>query len=258
MHRLEADRPRDYLSRLAASELGRAYKSLVVDQLCLCAGASVADLGCGPGADLSSFAHAVGPTGRVVGIDHDPAAVAQATAAVLKHPQVEVSYGDVQHLDLADESMDAVHTDRVLQHVLDPGAAVRDAARTLRAGGVAVFAEPDWDTLVIDHPDPSIPRAYRRFITDAVVRNATVGRRLPGLCEAARLTVQRVIPVTAVFRDVRRADQVLGFRRVTQRAVAAAYLTEAQAAAWLTHLTSEPFFASTTMFVTVAERSMHG
>src|ERR1700729_3594943 len=53
-------------------------------------------------------------------------------------------------------------------------------------------------------------RAYTRFITDRVIRNAVLGRQLPRLAAAAGFRVQRVIPVTAVYRDAREADQVLG------------------------------------------------
>lgn len=59
-----------------------------------------------------------------------------------------------------DGSFDAVHTDRVLQHVSDPDAALASAARLLRPGGRAVFAEPDWRTLVIDHAEPALPEAF--------------------------------------------------------------------------------------------------
>lgn len=249
---LEGPRPSDYLTRLAASDLGRGYKRLVLDAMACPLGGRVVDLGCGPGADLVGLADAVGPSGRVLGIDADPSAVAAASRQTVGLPQVTVTRGDVHHLDLPDESVDGVHTDRVLQHVVDPAAVVREAARVLRARGVAVFAEPDWDTLVLDGPDLAIPDAYRRFVTAEVVRNSRIGRQLPGLCTRSGLRVDGVIPVTAVFLDVADADRILGFHRVTRSAVAAGYLTADEGAAWLEHLSSDAFFASVTLFVTVA------
>jgi len=252
----EVGRPEDYLTRLAASGLGRAYKTLVIEELGVQRGDFVVDLGCGPGADLTNFAHGVGPTGRVLGIDHDSEAIGEAVRAASNLAQVTVRQGDIHHLDLANGSVDRVHTDRVLQHVADPEAVVAETARVLRVGGVAGFAEPDWDTLVIDYPDPAVPVAYRRFITDRVVRNSRVGRRIPALCERNALTVTRVIPVTAVFRDATQADRVLGFQRVTRRAVDAGYLAGEDAAAWLAHLRTHRFFASVTLFVTLASLSV--
>ncbi|WP_219635524.1 methyltransferase domain-containing protein [Nocardioides ungokensis] len=158
MGTLETERPADYLARLAASDLGRAYKALVVDEMDVAAGHHVLDLGCGPGADLAAFAAAVGPEGRVMGLDSDPDAVREAEHLATAWPQVTVEHGDVHSLRLPDHSVHRVHTDRVLQHVEDPDVAVGEVARVLAPSGLACFAEPDWDTLVIDHPRPRSPR----------------------------------------------------------------------------------------------------
>jgi ubiquinone/menaquinone biosynthesis C-methylase UbiE len=248
----EETRPSDYLMRLAASDLGRSYKSLVVSELAIRPGDAVLDLGCGPGADLPAFAKAAGASGQVIGLDHDPEAVRQARAHTAALPQVDVREADVRALDLPAASVDRIHTDRVLQHVPEPETVLAEARRVLRDGGTAVFAEPDWDTLVIDYPDLATARAYTRYVTDHVVRNAVLGRQLARLTATAGFRPGQVIPITAVFRDAQAADQVLGLKRVTGRAVAAEYLTQDAAARWLTHLAEQPFFASVTLYITTA------
>jgi ubiquinone/menaquinone biosynthesis C-methylase UbiE len=136
--------------------------------------------------------------------------------------------------------------------VPDPGAALAEARRVLRDGGTAVFAEPDWDTLVIDCPELATTRAYIRYVTDHVVRNAALGRQLPRLAAKAGFHVGKVIPVTALFRDARAADQVLGLGRVTGRAVEGRYLAQDSADQWLEYLATQPFFASATIFIITA------
>lgn len=254
METLEAERPSDYLTRLATSDVGRAYKGMVVDEMQVRPGSTVLDLGCGPGADLLAFAAATGPAGRVIGIDRDAEAIATAARTASGVPGVKVSVGDVHQLSLADCSVDRVHTDRVLQHVEHPASVVAEAARVLRAGGVAAFAEPDWDTLAIDHPDPEIAGAYRRFIVERVVRNPRMGRQLPRLCVEQGLVAARVVPVTAVYRDAVQADQVLGFRRVTSRAVVAGYVSDTDSAEWLRHISTGRIFVSLSLFVTLCEK----
>jgi ubiquinone/menaquinone biosynthesis C-methylase UbiE len=250
----ETTPPDDYLTRLAASDLGRGYKALARAELDLCEGHGVLDLGCGPGADLRAFAGAVGPCGTVLGLDHDAEHVAQARALTHDLATVRVEEGDVHDLDLADASIDRAHTDRVLQHVADPDQVLAETFRVLRSGGRAVLAEPDWGTLVVDGPDAATSDAYARFVVEQVVRNGRIGRRLPALAERRGFSVDRVVPVTAVFRDVREADQVLGLARVARRAVEAGYLRERAEARWTEHLATQPFFASVTLFVVVADR----
>ncbi len=248
-------RPDDYLMRIAASRLGRAYKNLAVAELGIDAGDVVVDLGCGPGADLAAYAEAAGESGRVIGVDSDPAAVREAASRVAALPRVRVVHGDIHAIGLPEASADRVHTDRVLQHVADPAGALAEVRRVLRPGGSAVFAEPDWDTLVIDYPDLALPRAYTRFLTDRVVRNSCIGRQLVRLAADAGLAANNVVPITTAFRDVRSADKILGFKRVSDKAVRAGYLTSEAAGMFLEHLETRPFFASMTLFVVAVRRS---
>jgi ubiquinone/menaquinone biosynthesis C-methylase UbiE len=247
----EQTRPDDYLLRLAASDLGRSYKSLATSELGIRRNDVVLDLGCGPGADLPALAEAVGAGGSVIGLDQDPAVVGQATSRTADLAQVEVRQCDIHVLDLATGSVDRARTDRVLQHVADPRAVLSGARRVLRPGGHVVFAEPDWDTLVIDYPDLAVARAYTRFVADNVVRNACIGRQLAGFATDVGFAVTKVVPITAVFPDFQAADKVLGLRRVTERAVSAEYLTAQAAEQWLDHLATRRFFASATLFIVV-------
>ena len=246
--------PDDYLLRLAASDFGQSYKRLARSELQIGRGDIVVDLGCGPGADLADLVRAVGPDGAVIGVDHDSLHVEQARARTANLPQATVHLGDIHALDLVDSSIDRVLTDRVLQHVDDPSRVIADAHRVLRNGGRAVFAEPDWDTLAIDHPDISVSRSYTRFVCDRVVHNASIGRQLPRLASAVGFTIAGTIAITAVFRDADSADKTLGLQRVTERAVAAGYLTENAARSWLDHLATQPFFGSATLIITVATK----
>ncbi|MGG2464327.1 methyltransferase domain-containing protein [Streptomyces sp. RGM 3693] len=132
-----------YLDRLAASDLGRSYKQRMLDELEICAGQTVLDLGCGPGTDLGTLVEATTATGSVLGFDRDQAMVDAARARTAGQPVVDVRLGDVHDLALPDQSADRARTDRVLQHVADPGLALAEIRRVLRPGGRLVMGEPD-------------------------------------------------------------------------------------------------------------------
>jgi SAM-dependent methyltransferase len=242
-----------YLDRVAGSAPGRAYKTVMLEALEVRPGETILDLGCGPGTDLASLAEAVGVDGTVIGVDSDEEMVEQARVRAAGVPVIDVRVGDVHELQLEAGSVDRARTDRVLQHVADPAKVLEEARRVLRPGGRLVMGEPDWDSLAIDAVDLGASRAYTRHIADKVVRNGVVGRQLARQAVDAGFDVPAVVPVTSVFRELQAADQVFGFQRNTERAVAAGYLSAAAAEGWLDGLATGPFLATVTLYVVVAE-----
>lgn len=241
-----------YLDTAAATPVGLAYKRRLVVALDVRPGQTVVDLGCGPGTDLATLADAVGPDGTVLGVDHAPRMVSEASRRFAERRNVEVRAGDVQDLPLADASVDRARIDRVLQHLPDPARAVAEARRVLRPGGVFGMAEPDWDTLAVADEDVATSRRFARF-TAGRVRNATIGRQLVRLATRAGLRVRSVEPVAVLFRDFDTADQILGLRRNSARAVQAGELAEADVQAWLHRLETGPFVAGFTFYLVTAE-----
>jgi SAM-dependent methyltransferase len=112
----------------------------------LAPGMRVLDLGSGAGNVARLTADLVGPDGAVVGVEHDPAAVALArrrsdlegTAA-----GIEYRVGDAQTLEGVEDGFDAVIGRLILLHVTDPIAALRRAATRVRPGGLICMHEPD-------------------------------------------------------------------------------------------------------------------
>jgi hypothetical protein len=113
------------------------------------------------------------------------------------------------------------------------------------------MAEPDWDTLAIDDTDVETSRTFTRFMAGRV-RNSVIGRQLARLAIEAQFVVSTVDANAMLFRDFETAEQILGLRRNTVRAVQAGALTDGAARSWLGRLTSGPFLASVTLFTVTA------
>ncbi|MCX4911640.1 methyltransferase domain-containing protein [Streptomyces sp. NBC_00878] len=118
--------------RAAASNAGRAYKQQLIDLLDIARGQTALDVGCGPGTDLPALAERVGEHGTVIGIDRDPAMLAQARERATGLHGVEVCEGDAHALPIHPGSVDRAKIDRVLMHVEEPDAALAQLHRARR------------------------------------------------------------------------------------------------------------------------------
>ncbi len=246
-----------YLDQAAASDAGQ-YKQPLLAALDLQPGHSVMDVGCGPGTDLAALAIAVSRDGVVVGVDHDPEMVEQARRRTSTLPHVDVLVCEAHALPLEDASFDRARADRVLQHVTNPPQALAELRRVLRPGGLVTLAEPDWDTLTIDAADTTTSRAYTRYITTDVVRNATIGRQLGRLLSDAGFIVESVDATAVLFRDYQSAEAILRMPAVAQRAWQAGAIDEQAARAWLTELVEGPFLAAFMFFTAVGSVGRFG
>ncbi|RME56783.1 MAG: class I SAM-dependent methyltransferase [Deltaproteobacteria bacterium] len=109
------------------------------------AGLRVLDLGAAEGRTLLELARLL-PGARFTGVEFSRELIAAAPSLPA---QIELIEGDVTRLDLPDGRFDLVCALALLEHLDDPGAAVREAWRVLRQGGLFVATAPDpfWDHL---------------------------------------------------------------------------------------------------------------
>ncbi len=177
--------------------------------------------------------------------------VVTARARIETYGNVEVYEADAHQLPFEAASIDRARADRVLMHMADPSAVLAELHRVLRGGGLLALAEPDWDTLAIDHPDVAISRGFTRYIAERANRTRRSGRQLPRLAADAGFSVRTVRNAAAVITDFDVAETILGLRRNTDRAVAADYLTREQGEAWLGHLTGGGTVFATVSTITV-------
>lgn len=100
-------------------------------------GQTVLDLGAGAGFDAFLAARAVGPTGRVIGVDMTPEMVTKARANAKKggYPQVEFRLGEIEALPVADGIVDVIISNCVINLCPDKRPVYREAFRVLKPGG---------------------------------------------------------------------------------------------------------------------------
>jgi ubiquinone/menaquinone biosynthesis C-methylase UbiE len=126
-----------------AERIGAPLHELALRQLELREGEAVLDIGCGAGEMLASIRAAVGPAGRVVGVDDSPRMVARARVAEHGWTNVEVREADASRQSNGHEEFDAAVALSSFSAMPDVITAVRLAHDALRPGGrLFVFDVP--------------------------------------------------------------------------------------------------------------------
>jgi len=110
-------------------------------------GQIVLDLGSGGGLDVFIAAKKVGPKGQAIGVDMTAEMVSKARASIPKFtektglPNVEFRLGKIEHLPVADASVDIVISNCVINLSPDKQQVWREIARVLRRGGKACISD---------------------------------------------------------------------------------------------------------------------
>ncbi len=134
-------------------------------------GQTVLDLGAGAGFDCFLAARAVGPEGRVIGVDMTAEMLDQArrNAEAGGYANVEFRLGEIEHLPVADAAVDVVISNCVINLSPDKPRVFAEALRVLRPGGRLMIAD-----IVLLNPLPDALResvsAYVGCVAGAVLR----------------------------------------------------------------------------------------
>lgn len=150
-------------------------------------GEVVLDLGAGGGFDCFIAGARVGSSGRVIGVDMTPDMVSRARAGVPSYTaqtglnNVEFRLGEIEHLPVADASVDVVISNCVLNLSPDKPRVWREIARVLRPGGRVAVSD-----LALLRP---LPEAVKRDAEALVgcIAGAALVDEVRAMAEAAGL-----------------------------------------------------------------------
>ena len=166
------------LDRIQDAPDVRATRTDLLARLDLRPGEAVLDLGCGTGDHTREVADLVAPGGSAVGVDFSTKMIAEATRRQASSSvPATFEQGDAQKLRFETNTFDACRTERMLCHVPDCDAALREIVRVTRRGGRIGVIDIDTAGVMIDNSDRAMTSVFAASMTDAI-QNPWIGRTL--------------------------------------------------------------------------------
>lgn len=231
-----ADALAGYLQKVSADETIAAAKRARDLLLRLAPGDRALEVGCGLGGDAARLAGLVGESGSVVGVDASEALLERAEA--VHGSRIQWRRADAHSLPFEAGEFAAARVERTLQHVRDPAVVVSEMARVVRPGGVVVATEPDWGAMAMSSPDQALVDRMHGLVEEAI-RNARVGRMLPGLLADAGVEEVEVTAEPLVLRTMEHVTALFDVAAVAGAAVEQGVLSSAATAAFVEQLQAD-------------------
>lgn len=228
----------------------------VLDAVAPRPGERILEVGCGGGALLPMLGAAVGPSGRVVGIDLSADQITAARRRCEGLDVVETAVHDVHQLPYEAGGFDVVIAVQVIEYLDRPAETLSELRRLSDAHGRLVVLATNWDSMFwnCDAPDLTerVQAAWRRHAP-----HPNLPAELRPMLRGAGFRVVRQAPVTIVnWAYHEDAFAYWAARLMVAFGVGQGLISQADADAWLGALaraeTAETFFFSSTPVLTTA------
>lgn len=166
----------------------------------LAAGETVLDLGSGAGIDCFLAAQQVGETGYVIGVDMTPQMIekARANAESAGFSNVEFRLGEIEALPVADETVDVIISNCVLNLSPEKDRVLAEAYRVLKPGGRLVISD-----MVSEREVPAVLEGDLNAVAGCLPtqRDRYIARFEKAGFEDVRITSEKAYPSSHVLSD---------------------------------------------------------
>jgi arsenite methyltransferase len=179
-------------------------------------GEVVLDLGSGAGIDVFLAAKKVGNTGKVIGVDMTPEMLdkARSNARKGKYTNVEFRLGEIENLPVANNSVDVIISNCVINLSTNKKRVFEEAYRVLSPNGRLMVS----DIVLLKELPKAIQQdmeAYAGCIAGAEIKGRYVGLMRRAGFEEVKVLQEKVYPIDCIISEPEAKDAVnrLGLTR---------------------------------------------
>jgi len=222
-------------------------------------GDTILDIGCGNGMLTAELARAVGPSGKILGIDPSQDMLAAAKERCRDYGCVEFVEGAANNLPIEDGLVDKAVSIQVFEYIEDVEGAVDDTLRCLKKGGRLVISDLHFGSFIWFSDDPD-RMSQMTASWDQHFVSGNLPSSLPGILKGKGHMIEEVVPVTFTDHELKPDGLAkMMMHLMKQYAITNQHLKDAVVQAWFEEqekLAEEGrFFFSITQFVVVARKS---
>ena len=165
-------------------------------------GETVLDLGSGAGVDCFLAADKVGENGRVIGVDMTPEMIERARENARKgnYGNVEFRLGEIENLPVADNSVDIVISNCVINLAPDKRRVFTEAFRVLKPGGRLMISDIVLLRGLPDFIKNSI-EAYIGCLSGAIMRNEYIEAIKAAGFQEVRIIDETSFPIECIANE---------------------------------------------------------
>lgn len=166
------------------------------------AGETVLDLGSGAGFDCFLAASRVGENGRVIGVDMTPDMLekARSNAGKGNYNNVEFRLGEIEHLPVADNAVDAIISNCVINLSPDKAKVFSEAFRVLKPGGRLMVSD-----IVLLKELPGFIKdsiqAYIGCLSGALLKDDYLGTITAAGFQDVEIVDEALFPINSMVND---------------------------------------------------------
>jgi ubiquinone/menaquinone biosynthesis C-methylase UbiE len=219
------------LDAMHALDFFRAYKKETFLLMRAQPGSRVADIGCGTGDDAKRLTEVVGTSGHVTAFDLSEALLNEAKTRHAGTPNLDFVVSPADHLDAPDAYFDAVRADRVLTHVPNIAAALREMSRVVKPGGRIVVSEPDMPGSWLSSHNPEISARVLHAIALSCTQPYAARDLYHAFLDAGFEDVELRLH-SAAIGDAAPAENIMNFHAALKRMLETGALKPEEAALW--------------------------